>query len=229
MKFWNKKLRRCLLIKLQIKHSRHDKIFHHPLPEIFKKVDKNESFLFELMLCEVSLLQNHVRYSEEQVSLFKLKCYDVHYVDLRQSGIVIIFSNLMPWLYYWVVLDTIMIPLSLSFKIMINHYLSWWVVSDTSYNFAKVGNNFCVVIRSPASSSFQRQRQKTTKTIFVLSTVLNNGVHFRNGNSGQVRKCFKKWPNILIFKRMVFNELWWTWFHDMSRLLKWHAVLDVKF
>ena len=192
MKFWNKKLRRCLLIKLQIKHSRHDKIFHHPLPEIFKKVDKNESFLFELMLCEVSLLQNHVRYSEEQTSLFKLKCYDVYYVDLRQSGIVIIFSKLMPWLYYWVVLDTIMILLSLSFKIMINHYLSWWVVSDTSYNFAKVGNNFCVVIRSPASSSFQRQRQKTTKTIFVLSTVLNNGVHFRNGNSGQVRKCFNK-------------------------------------
>ena len=67
MKFWNKKLRRCLLIKLQIKHSRHDKIFHHPLPEILKKVDKNESFLFELMLCEVLFLLNHVRYSKEQI------------------------------------------------------------------------------------------------------------------------------------------------------------------
>ena len=88
MKFWNKKLRRCLLIKLQIKHSRHDKIFHHPLPEIFKKVDKNESFLFELMLCEVSLLQNHVRYSEEEISLFKHKCYDVHVWTLDKAYVL---------------------------------------------------------------------------------------------------------------------------------------------
>ena len=126
----------------------------------------------------------------------------MHYVDLRQSGIVIIFFKAYA---LTVILSSTwyQLLLSLSFKIMINHYLSWWVVSDTSYNFAKVGNNFCVVIRSPASSSFQRQRQKTTKTIFVLSTVLNNGVHFRNGNSGQVRTCFRKYI-ILSFSNVWF-------------------------
>ena len=43
----NKRLPSCFLIKLQIKHSRHDKIFHHPPPaQIFRKAGKNKSFSF---------------------------------------------------------------------------------------------------------------------------------------------------------------------------------------
>ena len=160
-----------------------------------KSTKMNRSYL---NWCYVKYLQNHVRYSEEQISIFKHKCYDVHVLTLDKAYVLTV---RLSGTWYQLLL-------SLSFQIMKNHYLSWWVVSDTSYNFAKVGNNFCVVIRSPASSSFQRQRQKTTKTIFVLSTVLNNGVHFRKGNFGQVRTCFRKY---IIFS---FSNVWFLMSFD---------------